>query len=56
MFTSGDTPNPLTGKKMPVMTGHEITGTVDRVGESVPNVVGGDRQESALVEPPSVVM
>ena len=43
MFISGDTPNPLTGKKMPMITGHEITGTVDRVGESVSNLVIGDR-------------
>ena len=43
MFISGDTPNPLTGKKMPMITGHEITGTVDQAGASVSNVAVGDR-------------
>ena len=33
VFISGDTPNPITGKMMPVIIGHEITGTVAETGE-----------------------
>ena len=43
VFISGETPNPLTGKKMPMITGHEMTGTIDRADESVSNVGVGDR-------------
>ena len=40
-FIFGDTPNPLTGKSVPLITGHEITGTVvDGSGEGVSE---GDR-------------
>ena len=28
VFISGDEPNLVTGKKMPFITGHEITGTI----------------------------
>jgi (R,R)-butanediol dehydrogenase/meso-butanediol dehydrogenase/diacetyl reductase len=43
VFISGDTPNPLTGKTTPVITGHEITGTVVERGTGVSNVETGDR-------------
>ena len=43
VFIFGDEPNPVTGKKMPLITGHEITATVDGVGSSVSNVAVGDR-------------
>ncbi len=36
-------PNPVTGKGLPVITGHEITGTVVEVGPLVANVGVGDR-------------
>ena len=42
-FISGDSPNPLTGKKMPLVIGHEITGTVVGTGQQVSNVRPGDR-------------
>ena len=40
-FIFGDTPNPLTGKSVPLITGHEITGTV--VEGSGEGVAVGDR-------------
>ena len=43
VFISHDSPNPLTGKKAPLITGHEITGTVAEVDASVSNVRPGDR-------------
>ena len=43
LFISHDAPNPITGKQMPVITGHEITGTVVDTGEGVTNVAAGDR-------------
>ena len=43
VFISSDTTNPITGKKMPMITGHEITGTVAEMGEGVSNVSVGDR-------------
>ena len=43
VFIFGDEPNPITGKKMPLVTGHEITATVDALGPSVSNVGVGDR-------------
>ena len=43
VFIFGDEPNPVTGKKMPLITGHEITATVDGLGSSVSNVAVGDR-------------
>ena len=42
-FITSDAPNLLTGKMMPVITGHEITGTVDRAGEGVSSFAPGDR-------------
>ena len=43
VFISGDTPNPLTGKKIPLITGHEITGTVVELGASVSDIRRGQR-------------
>ena len=43
VFISGDTPNPLTGRKMPLITGHEITGTVVEIGDGVSTLHAGDR-------------
>jgi (R,R)-butanediol dehydrogenase/meso-butanediol dehydrogenase/diacetyl reductase len=40
-FIFGDTPNPLTGKSVPLITGHEITGTI--VEGSGEGVAVGDR-------------
>ena len=42
-FISSDAPNRLTGKKMPVITGHEITATVDEMGQGVADLGAGDR-------------
>ncbi len=33
VFIAADAPNPITGKKMPMITGHEITGTVAALGD-----------------------
>ena len=35
VFISGDAPNPVTGKMMPLVTGHEITGTVIEIAPGV---------------------
>lgn len=43
VFISGDEPNPLTGKKIPMITGHEITGTVVETGDGVTGFNDGDR-------------
>ena len=43
VFIFGDTPNPITGKKMPVITGHEVTGTVVELGGGVSNLRVGQR-------------
>lgn len=43
VFISGDTPNPVTGKMMPLVTGHEITGTVIEIAPGVSNISIGDR-------------
>lgn len=43
VFISGNAPNPLTGKKMPLVTGHEITATVVDTARGVTNVRPGDR-------------
>ena len=43
VFISSESPNPITGKKMPMITGHEITGTVAELGEGVSSVSVGDR-------------
>ena len=42
-FISHDSPNPLTGRRMPLITGHEVTGTVDETGEGVTSVDVGAR-------------
>ena len=42
-FIAHDEPNPLTGKKMPIIIGHELTGTVVEAGAGVRNVQPGDR-------------
>ena len=42
-FISHDEPNPLTGRKIPITIGHELTGTVVEAGEGVRNVRPGDR-------------
>ena len=43
VFISGDAPNPVTGKMMPLVTGHEITGTVIEIAPGVSNISIGDR-------------
>ena len=43
VFISGDSPNPLTGKQIPLITGHEMTGTVADAGEGVSDPREGDR-------------
>ena len=42
-FIAGEEPNPVTGKKMPMVTGHEITATVMEVNGSNADVGPGDR-------------
>ena len=42
-FISGDEPNPVTGKMMPMVTGHEITATVMEVNGPDVDVAPGDR-------------
>ena len=42
-FIAGEEPNPVTGKKMPMVTGHEITATVMEVNGSNAEVAPGDR-------------
>jgi|TARA_B100001971_G_C18266996_1_gene594075 (R,R)-butanediol dehydrogenase/meso-butanediol dehydrogenase/diacetyl reductase len=43
VFISGDTPNPVTGRQMPLTTGHEIAATVIELGEGVLAPSVGDR-------------
>ena len=43
LFISGDKPNPITGKKIPLISGHEITGSIQEVGRDVHNLAVGDR-------------
>jgi (R,R)-butanediol dehydrogenase/meso-butanediol dehydrogenase/diacetyl reductase len=43
VFISGNEPNLVTGKKMPFITGHEITATVHALGDGVANLAVGDR-------------
>jgi (R,R)-butanediol dehydrogenase/meso-butanediol dehydrogenase/diacetyl reductase len=43
IFISPDAPHPLTGKSMPVVMGHEFSGTVTEVGAGVSDVSEGDR-------------
>ena len=42
-FIAGEEPNPVTGKKMPMVTGHEITATVIEVNAPNAAVAPGDR-------------
>ena len=42
-FIFHDYPNPITGKKTPIITGHEITGTVKEIGNSVSDLTVGQR-------------
>ena len=42
-FIAGEEPNPVTGKKMPMVTGHEITATVMEVNAPNAAVAPGDR-------------
>ena len=42
-FIAAETPNPITGKMLPLITGHEIAGTVVETGEGVENVEAGQR-------------
>ena len=43
VFISAGTPNPLTGRNIPMVTGHEISGTVVETGDNVSTVREGDR-------------
>lgn len=43
IFISPDVPHPLTGKSMPVVMGHEFSGTVTEVGGGLTDVREGDR-------------
>ena len=42
-FIAHGSPNPITGRTLPLVTGHEITGTVVQTGDGVSNVGPGDR-------------
>ncbi len=42
-FIAHDTPNPITGRMLPLTPGHEITGAVVDMGQGVSNVGPGDR-------------
>ena len=43
VFIAGDTPSPLTGKSIPLITGHELTGTAVETGKGVDDLKVGDR-------------
>lgn len=43
-----ETPHPLSGERLPVVLGHEFSGTVEEVGEGVDGISVGD---SVVVEP-----
>lgn len=43
LWVSKDSPHPLTGKKAPLVLGHEFSGRVAEVGEGVKRVAIGDR-------------
>lgn len=45
---SADVPHPLTGETLPVVLGHEFSGTVEAVGEGVTGIAVGD---AVAVEP-----
>ena len=42
-FLPHEMPNPITGNSIPIVTGHEITGTVAELGENVESFQPGDR-------------
>ena len=42
-FISHDVPNSITGKKLPLITGHEMTGTVIERGSNIKNIELGSR-------------
>ena len=41
VFIDANEPNKVTGKMMPMITGHEITGTICELGEGVSNLSVG---------------
>ena len=43
VFIDANEPNKVTGKMMPMITGHEITGTICELGEGVSNLSVGQR-------------
>jgi len=43
IFISPEAPHPLTGQAMPVILGHEFSGTITEVGSGVTNLHEGDR-------------
>lgn len=43
LFISSDAPNPITGSMAPLVTGHEVTGTVIEKGPGVTDLELGDR-------------
>ncbi len=43
VFISAETPNLLTGRSIPLVSGHEITGTVVEIGDDVSTTREGDR-------------
>ena len=43
LFISGDKPNPINGKKIPLISDHEITGSIQEVRRDVHNLAVGDR-------------
>ena len=43
MYIPVEEPNPLTGAKAPLILGHEMTGTIHRVGKNVTRLKPGDR-------------
>ena len=42
-FITSTPPNPLTGKSIPLIPGHELTGTIKNVGRNVTEVEIGQR-------------
>ena len=43
VFISHESPNPITGKKIPMIIGHEMTGTITEKNDTVSNINIGDR-------------
>lgn len=48
IFTPGDTPHPISGEVNPVTLGHEMSGTIEAVGEGVTDLKVGQK---VVVEP-----